>query len=178
SETYFLSLEASDELARKAAEHENEAAVAQAGGPNNADLDLILWDLAQQDYLKESSRLAELIQDEMNHLNNIQNRGVKQAPFKVLVGATMPAALVEVGFISNPEEEAKLQSDEFQTMMVAALTRAVQRYKSDYETRIGIAQPAPAAPAAPAPAATTTAPATSTAPATTTTTTAPARTAT
>jgi hypothetical protein len=38
---------------------------------------------------------------------------VKQAPFKVLVGATMPAALVEVGFISNPEEEAKLQSASF-----------------------------------------------------------------
>jgi len=72
---------------------------------------------------------------------------VKQAPFKVLVGATMPAALVEVGFISNPEEEAKLQSDDFQNLMVDALTRAVQRYKTDYETRIGMVRPAPAAPA-------------------------------
>ncbi len=88
---------------------------------------------------------------------------MKQAPFKVLVGATMPAALVEVGFISNPEEEAKLQSEAFQTMMVDALTRAVQRYKTDYETRIGLIQPAAPAPAtatAPSPAATQTAPAT------------------
>lgn len=159
SETYFLSLEASDELARKAAESENAASTT----PNpNADLNLILWDLAQQAYLGESSRFAQTIQEEMNSATGVANRGVKQAPFKVLVGATMPAALVEVGFISNPEEEAKLQSEEFQELMVDALTRAVQRYKTDYETRIGVIQPA-----APAPAAAT--PPAATAPATTTT---------
>jgi N-acetylmuramoyl-L-alanine amidase len=158
SETYFLSLEASDELAKKAAESEN----AQASVPNpNADLNLILWDLAHQAYVDESSRLAQAIQEEMNAATGVANRGVKQAPFKVLVGATMPAALVEVGFISNPEEEAKLQSEEFQNLMVTTLTKAVERYKTDYETRIGVIQPA-----APAPAATSTAPA---APAPTTT---------
>ncbi|HEX6159575.1 MAG TPA: N-acetylmuramoyl-L-alanine amidase, partial [Thermoanaerobaculia bacterium] len=91
SETYFLSLEASDELARKAAETENAAAASDPG----SDLKLILWDLAQQAYLEESSRLATVIQEEMNAVSGVQNRGVKQAPFKVLVGATMPAALVE-----------------------------------------------------------------------------------
>jgi N-acetylmuramoyl-L-alanine amidase len=160
SETYFLSLEASDELAKKAAESENTSASSSAA----SDLNLILWDLAQQAYLDESSRFAQAIQEELNSATSVANRGVKQAPFKVLVGATMPAALVEVGFISNPEEEGKLKSEEFQNLMVDALTRAVQRYKTDYETRIGVIQPA----AAPAPAATTTAPATSTAPATTT----------
>lgn len=168
SETYYLSLEASDELAKKAAETENASAHSAA-----SDLNLILWDLAQQAYLDESSRFAQAIQEEMNSATGVANRGVKQAPFKVLVGATMPAALVEVGFISNPEEEAKLQSDEFQNMMVDALTRAVQRYKTDYETRIGAIRPAAASPA-PA-AATTTAPATTTAaPQTTTTAAAPA----
>ncbi|HYI10099.1 MAG TPA: N-acetylmuramoyl-L-alanine amidase [Thermoanaerobaculia bacterium] len=146
SETYFLSLEASDELARKAAETENAAA---ASDPSS-DLKLILWDLAQQAYLDESSRFAQAIQEEMNAATAVANRGVKQAPFKVLVGATMPAALVEVGFISNAEEEAKLQTDAFQDLMVDALTRAVQRYKTEYETRIGLIQP-------PAPATTTTA---------------------
>ena len=153
SETYFLSLEASDELARKAAEAEN---VSSAPNPT-ADLNLILWDLAHQAYVEESSRFAQSIQEEMNAATAVANRGVKQAPFKVLVGATMPAALVEVGFISNPDEEAKLQTDEFQTMMVDALTRAVQKYKTDYETRIGLIQPAAPAPAAAkAPAAATT----------------------
>lgn len=160
SETYFLSLEASDELAKKAAETENASAAAAHDA--SADLKLILWDLAQQTYLGESSRFAQAIQEELNSATGVGNRGVKQAPFKVLVGATMPAALVEVGFISNPDEEAKLQSAEFQDLMIAALTRAVQRYKTDYETRIGVVKPAPAQPAAtttaPSAAATTTAP--------------------
>lgn len=156
SETYFLSLEASDELARKAAETENAASV--SSNDPASDLKLILWDLAQQAYLDESSRFAQTIQEEMNAATGVPNRGVKQAPFKVLVGATMPAALVEVGFISNPLEEAKLQTDAFQNQMVETLTRAVQRYKIDYETRIGLIQPAPPA-AAPAPATATAPPA-------------------
>jgi N-acetylmuramoyl-L-alanine amidase len=149
SETYFLSLDASDELAKKAAEAEN--AVSAAAQPTaSSDLKLILWDLAQQEYLNESSKFASAIQEEMNRATGVQNRGVKQAPFKVLVGATMPAALVEVAFITNPEEEAKLKKDDFQNMVVEAITRAVQRYKTDYEMRIGVAQPPAAAPPAPA----------------------------
>jgi N-acetylmuramoyl-L-alanine amidase len=139
SETYFLSLEASDEVARRAAESENASTSASKANPS-ADLKLILWDLAQQEYLQESSRFAQDIQEEMNRATGVQNRGVKQAPFKVLVGATMPAALVEVGFITNPAEEDKLKSDDFQDMMVEALVRAVERYKTDYETRIGLIQ--------------------------------------
>lgn len=158
AETYFLSLEASDELAKKAAEVENAAAKAAAPSANaSSDLKLILWDLAQQEYLNESSKLATDIQEEMNRITGVQNRGVKQAPFRVLVGATMPAALVEVAFITNPEEETRINSEEFQKTVIDALTTAVERYKLDYETRIGVAQP-------PAPPATTT-----------TTTTAPAK---
>lgn len=147
SETYFLSADASDELAKKAADIENDsakAAVPQTATSN--DLKLILWDLAQQEYLQESSRLASDIQEEMNAISGVTGRGVKQAPFKVLVGATMPAALVEVAFISNPEEEAKLKDEKFVTTVIDALTRAVVRYKTDYETRIGVIQPAAPAP--------------------------------
>jgi N-acetylmuramoyl-L-alanine amidase len=146
AETYFLSLQASDELAKKAAELENAAAHPAASENPSSDLKLILWDLAQQEYLNESSKLAQDVQEEMNRITGVQNRGVKQAPFRVLVGATMPAALVEVAFITNPEEEARINSDAFQKTVVDALTAAVERYKLDYETRIGIVQP-PAAPA-------------------------------
>src|SRR3982074_1953870 len=90
----------------------------------------------------------------MNALNGVQGRGVKQAPFKVLVGATMPAALVEVAFITNPDEETKLKTDDFQKMVVDALTTAVERYKTDYETGIGVIRPPAPAPV-PAPAAAT-----------------------
>ncbi len=123
----------------------------------------MLWDLAQQEYLHESSRFAQDIQEEMNRISGVTNRGVKQAPFKVLVGATMPAALVEVAFITNPAEETKIKSEEFQKTVVDALTTAVERYKTDYETRIGIVQPA--APASPAPTSTAPAAPTTTAPA-------------
>lgn len=142
SETYFLSLEASDELAKKAAEAENASPVTNTGG---SDLKLILWDLAQQEYLNESSRFAQAVQEEMNRITGVQNRGVKQAPFKVLVGATMPAALVEVAFITNPDEETKLKNGDFQNQVIEALTTAIQRYKTDYETRIGVIRPAAAA---------------------------------
>jgi len=157
AETYFLSLDASDKLAEKAAEVEN-ASKNSAAPAASSDLKLMLWDLAQQEYLNESSRLAQAVQEEMNRITGVQSRGVKQAPFKVLVGATMPAALVEVAFITNPDEEGKIKSDAFQKTVVDALTTAVERYKVDYETRIGVAQPAPAAPTttAPAPAAPTT----------------------
>jgi N-acetylmuramoyl-L-alanine amidase len=169
SETYFLSQEASDELAKKAAETENAAP--HGAAPGDGDLKLILWDLAQQSYVHESSRFAQDIQEEMNRISGITNRGVKQAPFKVLVGATMPAALVEVAFITNPDEETKIKSDDFQNTVVGALTTAVDRYKTDYETRIGVIQPpALTPPAAPAPPSTTV-PATSTAPASAPTTT-------
>ena len=77
----------------------------------------------------------------MNRATGVQNRGVKQAPFKVLVGATMPAALVEVAFITNPEEEAKLKTDAFQNLVIDAITAAIERYKTDYETRIGVIRP-------------------------------------
>jgi len=162
SETYFLSLDASDELAKRAAETEN-AAAPQPRASN--DLKMVLWDLAQNEYLKESNLLALRIQEEMNRISGITSRGVKQAPFKVLVGATMPAALVEVAFITNPDEESKIKSDAFQKTVVDALTTAVERYKTDYETRIGIVQPPTVAPTTTAPAApatTTTKPATRT----------------
>jgi N-acetylmuramoyl-L-alanine amidase len=153
AETYFLSLDASDELARATAERENQeggGGSARAAAPPS-DLNLILWDLAQQEYLKESSRFAELIQQELNGTGDTANRGVRQAPFRVLVGATMPAALVEVGFISNPEEEAKLGSDAYQSAVAQSLLRAVTRFKDEYETRLGLRKPAPV-PAAQQPA--------------------------
>jgi N-acetylmuramoyl-L-alanine amidase len=171
SETYFLSLEASDELAKRAAEVENAAprAPGAPAGASDGDLKLILWDLAQQSYLNESSRFAQDVQEEMNRISGITNRGVKQAPFKVLVGATMPAALVEVAFITNPDEEARIKSEEFQNTVVGALTTAVERYKTDYETRIGLIQPVPPPPTTAPPATATAAPANAATPSTTTT---------
>jgi len=136
SETYYLSLEASDRIAQEVARQENASPGAPTpvpgGTSGNPDLNFILWDLAQSAHLKESSELAEAIQVELNAISGGGggSRGVKQAPFRVLVGATMPAVLVEVGFISNPAEEKKLKSPEFQQSLSDAIGRAVVKFFS------------------------------------------------
>ena len=156
AETYFLSAEASDARAAKAAAAENNAPGAAVPPPVDTkdeikDLELILWDLAQTRHLAESQRFATLIQGELNDALQLKDRGVKQAPFRVLNGAEMPAVLVELGFLSNPEEEKKLQNAEYRGALVEALTRAVGKYKEQLESRP--VSPAPAAtPAGPSPA--------------------------
>ena len=152
TETYFLSPQASDTRAARAAAAENAppaAASTAAGVPPAAeqkDVDLILWDLAQSRHMAESQRLANMIQGEFNQELQLKDRGVKQAPFRVLVGAAMPAVLVELGFISNPEEEKKLQDPAYQDQLVEALTRAIAKYKATVE---GVPAAAPGAPPPP-----------------------------
>jgi N-acetylmuramoyl-L-alanine amidase len=152
SETYYLSLEASDKLAQEAANRENEVLAPDSAPPpgssTNRDLDFILWDLAQSAHLKESSELAEAIQEELNAVSGTQNRGIKQAPFRVLVGATMPAVLIETAFISNPDEEKKLFSPEFQQNVADGVAKAVAQFFA--RRRSGSASP-PAAVSTPTP---------------------------
>lgn len=134
AETYFLSREASDQMAARSAEVENRSAGTEEGA-GDGDLDLILWDLAQSYHLNESQRFASLVQEELNKALGLRDRGVRQAPFKVLMGANMPAVLVELGFLSNPDEEAKLQSPTYLAQLADALVRAVTRLETQLEAR-------------------------------------------
>jgi N-acetylmuramoyl-L-alanine amidase len=103
---------------------------------DDQELQMILWDMVQTEFLQESSRLAERIQDELNRLLNTPNRGIKQAPFRVLMGATMPAVLVEVAFITNPEEEKLLRDERFLDKTAMALYRSILGFKREYETMV------------------------------------------
>ena len=150
TETYFLSPQASDPRAASSAAAENTAppvggaAPGGAGAPSAAeqqDVDLILWDLAQSRHLSESQRFANMIQGQLNETLQIKDRGVKQAPFRVLKGATMPAVLVELGFISNPEEEKKLQDPAYRGQLLDALVTAIARYRSSLEPQPAAAVP-------------------------------------
>jgi len=134
SETYFLSLNATDEESRRLAYLENTSSLleGQIEQENEDDVKLILWDLAQSAYLKQSSLLAESIQAGLNELLGTRNRGVKQAPFKVLTGVACPAVLVEIAFISNPEEERELGSEEFQNMVAQAIYQSLVEYFKSY----------------------------------------------
>jgi len=130
SETFFLSLNATDEEARRLAYLENTSADLEKPliEESQDEIKMILWDMAQSAYLKQSQALAEIIQDELNTLLGTTNRGIKQAPFKVLTGVACPAVLVEVAFISNPEEEKELVKESFQDSVAEALYRALVRY--------------------------------------------------
>ena len=127
AETYFLSLEATDEAAAMAAAAEN---VGSQDGDPLFDLQLLLWDLAQSQHLAHSQTLAKLIQEELNLALDMRNRGVKQAPFRVLMGVAMPAVLVEFGFLSNPSEETKLRDPQYRLSLAEALVDAISRYRA------------------------------------------------
>jgi N-acetylmuramoyl-L-alanine amidase len=130
AETYFLSTQATDDEARNIAAVENNAIGLEQAPAVQEDLKLILWDMAQTEYLTESSQLAEMIQQELNSTLSISNRGIKQAPFRVLTGATMPAVLVEVGFINNPDEEKMMADGEYQSKIAGAIFRSIQKFES------------------------------------------------
>jgi N-acetylmuramoyl-L-alanine amidase len=129
SEVFFLAYQASDENAHRLALAEGGAVPVGASSLEpGSDLALILWDMAQAEHLEESSSLAARVQEELAEVTGSGSRGVKQAPFRVLVGATMPAVLVEVAFLSNPEEEKLLTSDAFQSRVASAIMRGMSRY--------------------------------------------------
>ena len=118
--TYYLSLEVRSGLSRS-----GSARNAGAGG----DMEFILWDMAQRQYMAESAFLAEVIQKNLNTLHKIPDRGVKQAPFVVLKGVEAPAVLVEAAFSSNPAEAKLLATEEFRTQVVDALFKSVKEFK-------------------------------------------------
>jgi N-acetylmuramoyl-L-alanine amidase len=126
AETYYMSLDDSstDEHAAATAQLEN---VADTGGARS-DLDLILWDLAQAEVLNQSAELALAVQNRLNERLGLKDRGVKQAPFAVLTGATMPAILVEIGFLSNPAEAQQLESAEHQQRLAEALAFGIDDF--------------------------------------------------
>ena len=126
AETYYMSLDgASDEAAAATAELENQAG---SSAEDRSPLDLILWDLAQAEVLNESSRLALSVQGRLNARLGLRDRGVKQAPFVVLTGATMPAILVEVGFLSNPSEAERLTQPDSQQALADAIAAGIEDF--------------------------------------------------
>lgn len=139
AETYYLSTKATDDEARTTAALENRSHSSPSSPTkthtteSGRELELILWDLAQNRHLAASAALAENVQRQLNELTGTRNRGVRQAPFRVLMGATMPAVLVEVGFVSNPTEEERFRDPDYRGRVVDALTRAIRDFLRDLE---------------------------------------------
>jgi len=126
-ETFFLNL-ATDNDAILVAARENATST-----KNISDLQSILSDLMQNAKINESSRLAVHIQGSLkNYLkkyySRIKSKGVKQAPFYVLLGAQMPAILIETAFISNSRECKRLVNEKYQGRMCDAIVKGIQAY--------------------------------------------------
>lgn len=142
-ETYFVALEASDEAARLLAERENAAFREEHTAAPDDPLASILGDLAAADAMRESDEFARFAHKELSALDrSVPSRGVKQAPFVVLMGVQMPAALVEIGFITNPAEEREMASDARRDRVADALARAVLGFAERYDARRGVRRPA------------------------------------
>jgi N-acetylmuramoyl-L-alanine amidase len=128
-ETYFLA-EAKSEDARRVASLENESVQFETASPKagNDPLGFILSDMAQNAHLRESSRFADLVQRRLARVHPSPSRGVKQAGFRVLVTASMPAILVEVGYGTNAEDAAYMLSPRGQQAMATAIADAAIEY--------------------------------------------------
>ncbi|MCX5761100.1 MAG: N-acetylmuramoyl-L-alanine amidase [Gemmatimonadetes bacterium] len=137
-ETYFLA-EAKTEDERRVAEMENEVVrfETDADAPKHDPLGFIINDMAQNEHLRESNDLAEGIQRALHRVHPGPSRGVKQAGFRVLVTAYMPAVLVEVGFGTNGSEARFISSDAGQRTIAAAIADAAADYLARYEQRVG-----------------------------------------
>ncbi len=97
------------------------------------DENFILVSMAHSAYIRYSEQFADILQNKISQNTNVNNRGVRQAGFYVLVGASMPSVLVEVGYLSNPDEERFLASSQGQQQIAESIFKAVERYGKDYE---------------------------------------------
>jgi N-acetylmuramoyl-L-alanine amidase len=140
AEVFYLTLDRADEEARRIAESEGVAMPVFGGG--SREIDVILWEMAQAQHLTRSAEFARLVETHLRGAVPVSPRAIQQAPFRVLVGANMPAVLVEMGYISNPEQESSMAAAPFQARFAQAMTDAIAAF---------FAQAEPATSAAPAP---------------------------
>jgi N-acetylmuramoyl-L-alanine amidase len=139
-ETYFLS-EAKTEDQKRVAQMENDALRFETGAPAfpPGGLGQIIRDLQANEYLRESARLAELVQGSVRAVHPGEDRGVQQAAFMVLTTARRPAVLVEAGFSTNKDDGAFLASALGQRKIANAIADGVVAYLLQFERKLAVA---------------------------------------
>jgi N-acetylmuramoyl-L-alanine amidase len=141
-ETYYLDF-AKTNAEREIAARENAASV------NNVhELEDLIKKIAQADKSMESRELATIIQKRLfagvkKMFSSAQDRGVRRAPFIVLIGANMPSVLSEIAFISNPRDERLLRKDANKERLTRALYSGIEDYIQSLGTNVVQNQPSP-----------------------------------
>jgi N-acetylmuramoyl-L-alanine amidase len=93
------------------------------------DIELVLWDFAQSRYIEQSAELARIVEESLRGRVGVEVRPVERAPFRVLESANMPAVLIEMGFLSNPDQEKVLGGAAFQTAFAQSVLDALIRFR-------------------------------------------------
>jgi N-acetylmuramoyl-L-alanine amidase len=143
AEIFYLSLQDYGEEGQRAA-HETEPVPVFGGGMR--DIEVTLWEMAQARYIDRSAALAAAAEGALRERVAMSPRALQQAPLRVLVGANMPAILVEMAFLTNEKQEHDVSTEAFQNGIVQGLVEAIVRYRDSGAGRTtGAAVPLPAA---------------------------------
>ena len=155
SSTFVMGMHKSEESLRVAMKEnasiyqEDDYETRYAGfNPDDPDTYIALA-LKQSVYLNQSLELGSLIQNQFSNRVGRRDRGVKQAGYYVISFTNMPSVLVELGFLTNPEEEDFLNSQNGKELMASALLRAFRTYKEKHHPGPAAPEPAPAPQPAP-----------------------------
>ena len=127
AEVYYLSLY--DDAVETRLTGSTDHTVPVLGGGVRS-IEVVSWDMAQVRHLDQSARFARIVDTELRRRVAMRQTDVQRAPFRVLVGANMPAVLVELGFLSNPAQAEQLASASFQETLAQALFQSVVRYRA------------------------------------------------
>ncbi|MEO1021768.1 MAG: N-acetylmuramoyl-L-alanine amidase [Bacteroidota bacterium] len=129
---YFLGLHKTEE-AFEVMKRENYTLKEDKSYFELSEDDLLLYELSHSGFISTSEKIAAMVEEQFRTRARRKSRGVKQAGFQVLYEASMPAILVETGFITNPSEQRFLTSDYGQSIIASAIYRAIRDYKVEYE---------------------------------------------
>jgi len=138
AEVFYLSLEEYGDEAQRAANAPHATLPVFGGGAR--DIEVVPWSMAQAGHIERSGTFARTLEAALRARVTMSPRAIMQAPFRVLVGANMPAILLEMGFMTNPAQEQQLGSDAYQNEIVQSIVDAVIQFRD----RRGPAAEAPA----------------------------------
>jgi N-acetylmuramoyl-L-alanine amidase len=131
SEVYYLALDQEMEEARREAQ-DRSVSLPVLGGATRT-IDVVRWDMAQVPHLDRSEVLARFLEEELRSRVPAAPRALRRAPLRALVGANMPAVLVEMGYLTNAAQVTRLAAGDFQTAVTQAIYEAVLRFRSHLE---------------------------------------------
>jgi N-acetylmuramoyl-L-alanine amidase len=135
AEVYFLSLDQDGERVRRQTAKEALSLPALGGGRRL--LEVVPWNLAQAAHIDKSASLAAMLEEELRRRVPMSPRPVQRAGMRVLTGANMPAALVEMAYLTNGEQASKAKSDDFRNGVADAVYEAVARFRTYADEKLG-----------------------------------------